>query len=78
MYGESKENRWTSVAEELRTYPFLNPTLTLTNYQLTGEGRGKYAVAQILILIHKITVNNLKVKGQNKQGLSKQKSKKVM
>ena len=58
-----KKIRWTSVAEELRTYPFLNPTLTLTSYQLTGVGRGKCAVAQILILIHKITVNNLKVKG---------------
>ena len=38
----------------LGTYPSLNPTVTLTCYQLTVVelGRRRWAVAQILILIH--------------------------
>ena len=42
-----------SVSGQLPTYPSPNPTLTLTCYQLTVVelGEGKWAVAQILILI---------------------------
>ena len=44
-----------SASGQLPTYPSPNPTLTLTCCQLTvvelGEGRGRWAVAQILILI---------------------------
>ena len=38
-----------SISEQLRTYPFPNPLLTLTYYQLTvvGLGEGRCAVAKI-------------------------------
>ena len=42
-----------SVSGQLRTYPSPNPTVTLTYYDMSGLGRGRCAVAQILILIHK-------------------------
>ena len=42
-----------SVSGELRTYPSPNQTVTLTYYDMSGLGRGRCAVAQILILIHK-------------------------
>ena len=58
-------NGTTSVSGQLPTYPSPNPKLTLTCYQLTfvelGEGQvGRWAVAQILILIRLNTVCHIK------------------
>ena len=50
-----------SVSGQLPTYPSPNPTLTLTCYQSTVVelGRGRWAVAQILILIQTSLLNSL-------------------